>query len=248
MKMLQRSETSKPGIYKITNQINGKTYVGSSKDMYMRCANHLSTLKFRRHRNEYLQRSVDKYGIDNFEFVVLEFCPEEQLINREQYWIDYLNPDYNLIRDVVRHILSEESRLKLSQTLRDGYSMGRYKTSTVAVDMFSMQGELLRTFTSIKEAYELTDVLQPNIYVSCNSNFKTAGGYVWRYSGQPFDFLYRIEVFDTETDQTYYFNSCKDADLGMGFSPGRTSNHYDRNREGLYKDRYFVRMNYIKQM
>lgn len=89
------------GIYKIVNEINGKFYIGSSKNICNRLAEHLSRLRNNRHRNSYMQHSVNKYGIENFHFRILEEVEPENLIKREQYWIDNSNPDslYNLSKE-----------------------------------------------------------------------------------------------------------------------------------------------------
>lgn len=77
------------GIYKITNIFNGKVYVGSALDVFnVRIPKHKRDLINLKHHSIKLQRSYDKYGIDNFKFELIEECKKEQLIEREQYYID----------------------------------------------------------------------------------------------------------------------------------------------------------------
>lgn len=80
----------KSGIYKITNLINKKIYIGSAVDLNKRKREHFSTLKVNTHFNDYLQRSFNKYGIENFKWEILEFCDPEKCIGREQYYLDTL--------------------------------------------------------------------------------------------------------------------------------------------------------------
>lgn len=76
-------------IYKITNKINGKSYIGQTTD-YQR--------RFREHRNKGygeepnkpLYNAFDKYGIDNFDFEIIEDLTENYN-EREKYWIQYYN-------------------------------------------------------------------------------------------------------------------------------------------------------------
>jgi len=60
------------GIYKIENMVNGKVYIGSSKDIKQRFRQHLSDLKNNRHHSIHLQRAWNKYGESNFKFSIIE--------------------------------------------------------------------------------------------------------------------------------------------------------------------------------
>lgn len=78
----------KSGIYQILNTVNGKKYIGSSKDVVKRLGGHKNTLKKGTHSNSHLQSAFKKYGLDNFVYSVLEVCDEQVLIEREQWHID----------------------------------------------------------------------------------------------------------------------------------------------------------------
>lgn len=86
----------KIGIYCIKNKINGKIYIGSSKNLIKRWKTHQTQLKKNKHHCIYLQRAWNKYGSDAFEFQIIEYTKIQQLFNREQYWIDKLKPQYNI--------------------------------------------------------------------------------------------------------------------------------------------------------
>lgn len=80
------------GIYKITNKVNGKIYVGSSKEIEKRFRRHKRDLELGRHDSRLLQRAWDKHGADAFTFEVIERVEGvAQLVQREQHWIDSLN-------------------------------------------------------------------------------------------------------------------------------------------------------------
>lgn len=89
------------GIYCITNKINGKIYVGQSINIEQRWKAH-RTKPYNPNDPQYdsfFYRAIRKYGIENFEFSILEQCSEELLDERECYWIDKLNSfsaGYNL--------------------------------------------------------------------------------------------------------------------------------------------------------
>lgn len=82
------------GIYKITNKINGKAYIGKSSNIEKRWQYHLNNYTSNREYNKTLYKAFRKYGINNFSFEVLEELSDkydEQANEREQYWIKYYN-------------------------------------------------------------------------------------------------------------------------------------------------------------
>lgn len=80
------------GIYKITCIANSRIYIGSAKDFKIRWNRHLRDLKSNKHANVHLQRSYEKYGVDSFIFEIIELCSNEDLLIREQYYLDTLKP------------------------------------------------------------------------------------------------------------------------------------------------------------
>lgn len=83
------------GIYCIKNTMTGSCYVGSAVNIPGRWRSHLHNLRHHKKSPPKLQRAWDKYSELAFEFVVLESCPKDQLLDREQHHIDLLKPRYN---------------------------------------------------------------------------------------------------------------------------------------------------------
>lgn len=83
------------GIYKITNILNDKCYIGSSTNLKKRLNRHLNLLKNNKHFSIYLQNSWNKYGEKNFTFEVIEYCNPKNCVKKEQYYLDTLKPAYN---------------------------------------------------------------------------------------------------------------------------------------------------------
>lgn len=86
------------GIYKITNVVTGDTYVGASSDLQKRKRTHLSALRSKNHKNRHLQASWDANEEISFQFEVLEYVDEADLMEMEQFYIDTLNPSFNIQR------------------------------------------------------------------------------------------------------------------------------------------------------
>lgn len=86
-----KQELRNRGIYKITNLINNKIYIGSTKISFRkRYGTHIYDLNTNTHCNEYLQNSYIKYGSCNFQFEIIEIINDIVTITeREQYWLDF---------------------------------------------------------------------------------------------------------------------------------------------------------------
>lgn len=117
-------------IYKIINDINNKVYIGQTKGtIENRFKSHCYAVK---HRNFSLYLAMKKYGVEHFFIQEVEKCNEEDLNDREKFWIQYYD-SYN-----------------------NGYnaSLGGDCSNiakTVSIKMFSNEGELIECFNSIKE-------------------------------------------------------------------------------------------------
>lgn len=112
------------GVYCIENKVNFKRYVGSSINMKERLRNHKNKLKRNKHVNNYLQNAFNKYGIDNFNFLIIcEVQNKDDLLKVEQYYIDLYNSfydsnGYNIRRDASSNLgfkHAEETKAKLSK-------------------------------------------------------------------------------------------------------------------------------------
>jgi len=120
----------KSGIYGIKNLINDKIYIGKSKNIFKRWAVHKSELKRcvkKKDTNRFLWNAVKKYGLEKFEFIIIEELPiDEELFKiRELYWMDYFdscNRDfgYNLRRDSKTNMIVHEDTKKLLKELVKG--------------------------------------------------------------------------------------------------------------------------------
>lgn len=86
------------GIYKITNRINNHSYIGLSTDIETRWKYHKDPYNWKREPNKVLYQAMQKYGLQNFKFEVLEECKVEELSQKEKYYIalyDTYNHGYN---------------------------------------------------------------------------------------------------------------------------------------------------------
>lgn len=113
------------GIYKITNIANNKIYIGSSINIIPRWRVHKSDLNLNRHDNSYLQNAWNKYWPHNFKFEILELCKIEDLIAREQHWMDFTKCcdrkfGYNIAKiagNTLNYKHSEETKAKMKNRI-----------------------------------------------------------------------------------------------------------------------------------
>lgn len=77
-------------IYKITNVINGKSYIGKTlSSIENRWKEHCSDSKKRKNEKRPLYSAMNKYGIENFKIEQIEECSDNIVDEREVYWIEY---------------------------------------------------------------------------------------------------------------------------------------------------------------
>lgn len=76
------------GIYKITNTVNGKCYIGRTSNFERRWYLHRWKLNSNKCENQHLQNAWNKYSENAFEFSILELCDFKISGEREKYWIE----------------------------------------------------------------------------------------------------------------------------------------------------------------
>lgn len=132
------------GIYKFTNKTNGKIYIGQSINIERRYYEHFK----RDDSKNYFHRAIKKYGKDNFFFEILEECLEEDLNDREKYYITIYN----------------------SNNRKLGYNStgGGDGAESKKIKQYDENGKLIKIFSSITEAAEILNLPASNICATAN--------------------------------------------------------------------------------
>lgn len=153
MKKITKKLQNVCGVYKITNLINGKFYIGSSKNLRVRLWKHRSLLRHNKHDNPHLQNSWNKYGEDNFDYSVVEICDESIQYEREQYYIDTMHPEYNIAEKVELPSCTKESRKKHSETRKRMFAEGLLiPTRTHKIFAYDLKGNFIKEYPTIISA------------------------------------------------------------------------------------------------
>ena len=82
-------------VYKILNTVTGDFYIGSSRNVKRRWAQHKYPSVWKHHPNNPMYKDMQKYGVDRFMFQILVPVMPEYLTQVEQEFIEMLNPTYN---------------------------------------------------------------------------------------------------------------------------------------------------------
>ena len=141
------------GVYQIVNEVNGKSYVGSSVDINGRWRKWRSyarknTLRY----PSMLVKAFQKYGIEHFTFILLEECEptKEALENLEQHYIDLLKPEYNILPKAYSAI-GNKSRKGQKQT--DEEKENHRKAAIAMMSDPEVRAKISRAMTGVKKNY-----------------------------------------------------------------------------------------------
>jgi hypothetical protein len=89
---------NKSGIYMWKNIINNKEYVGSSLKLNRRFTEYMNVKRISKLKNMAINEALLKYGYENFNFYILEFCDKSKLHEREKFYIDQITKGYNILK------------------------------------------------------------------------------------------------------------------------------------------------------
>ena len=90
--------SNKSGIYRWVNKITKNTYVGSAIDLSNRLNRYYHKSELNKKNARPIIQALFKYGHDNFILEILEYCDKSILLEREQYYLDKLKPEYNILK------------------------------------------------------------------------------------------------------------------------------------------------------
>lgn len=199
------------GIYKITNKTNNKSYIGQSVNIETRWLKHKNDS-----HNIELKNDIQKLGLQNFTFEVLEECNTNDLDNREKYWISYydthqngynktaggsadsnpLNLDYEAI---YQKFLETNSLSKTAEIFNCSVTPVRNAIRQYGIDksdcckekrveQIDMNTfEVIAIYPSLAEAGKAVGVSYSAISKVINGHGSNAAGYYWRLAGSNTD-------------------------------------------------------------
>lgn len=141
------------------NNINGKSYIGASTSLGGRLTNYYN-YKFISHPRQkmLIYKALLKYGYSGFSLIILEYCEKKNMnekqfgkifLSREQYYIDLLNPEYNILtwaRSLLGYKHTKETLAKLSAKNmgKNNPFFGKTHTKEIKAKLYLIQKDKLK--------------------------------------------------------------------------------------------------------
>lgn len=185
-----RKEHRIPVVYKITNLVNGKIYVGSAVNLYNRYKSYKRRVLKDAPRRMVVEKAMVKYGMENFSFEILERLESKDMtITKEQIWLDILQPfdpiGYNVNKKAESRLgmtVSDSVKIKMSLTRKNRMESGEIKKvfskKVLKINMNTLKIE--DEFCSAKDAARSFGTENSTcISQACNKKQLSAKGFYW---------------------------------------------------------------------
>lgn len=231
-KQIMQDNKGKSGIYRWINKETRESYVGSAVNLSKRFSTYYSQLmieKILKRSQSYIFSAIQKYSYSKFTIEILEYCESNDLIKREQYYIDSLKPEYNILKiagSSFGKIHKEETKFKISESLKG-------KPLSILTKEKMSKSRLGKKFSE-KTKKTLSELrkgkLSPFSGKLHSENTKKKMSEVLGS---------KVEVFNIETNETIIYSSIRKTAEALGCSDWTVRN-YIKNKN-LYKGKYFLK-------
>lgn len=252
------------GIYCIENIIDGKKYIGQSKNIYNRWYQHKLELNHNKHGNIYLQNAWNKYGENNFKFYIIEKCSEDELNEKEIYYISYFDSHAHLgKRNGYNLTTGGEGIGDLSEEERQVY---REAQQSIPIYQIDLKGNIINKWNyGAREASKKLNIEQSCIWNCANHKRKTYKGFIWIYMSEyndNFNFneyinrntqARRIKQYDMDGNLIDIWESANSLskygyDCSAIIKTCKRRYKHHKNYIWCYEDDDYINENYIKNL
>lgn len=221
-KDILKDNRNKSGIYRWTNLINNKTYVGSGKDLSKRLTSYFNPKELIK-QSRPINIALLKYGFNNFSLDILEYCSLTSLLEREQYYLDLLVPDYNILK-YAYSLLGFKHSEETIEKLKNKIISPEHREVLSKIHQNKFVSEDTRNKLSIATAkYKKDNPLTPEALVNItNKSIEREG--------------VSVSVLNTETNELTHFITQTEASKFLGITRSAVYNAIKKNSKvkGIY--------------
>lgn len=237
----------KSGVYRWTNKINGKTYIGSSINLGPRLQQYYGKSLANNQKTSLIYRAILKHGHENFTLEILEYCGKDETIQREQYYMDLLKPVYNILlvagsplgRKLPLEVKIQMAKSKLGFThseetkaLMSDLAKNRiFSDITRSRLSFARKGKKLSLETLTKMSEAKLGIKRPKDTVDKIKAYQSTR------VKQPVSGI-NLSVTDLNTNETVIYESVRKAAVALGTSHTTIRNCLKCNKP--FKERYLL--------
>ena len=208
--------TGKSGIYRWINNKTKNTYIGSAVNLSNRLNRYYHKSELTKKNARPINQALLKYGHKNFSLEILEYCPKNELLTRENYYFDLLKPEYNILKHAY-------SMLGYKHTAN---SIEKMKQKTVSPEnklllSLTHKNKIVSEETRNKLASAISDFWKKNpISFQRLSNLRTSS---IKHVGV------KVTVLNTQTNEVKEFSNKTEAGQFLGVTRQAITNSIDRN-------------------
>lgn len=187
-----RHITNDSGIYYFKNKINGKYYIGQAFKLKKRLIHHLSNYNNNRY-NTPLYKAIEKYGLDNFEFNILQLCNNPNYAERQkeldrleikyiEEYNSYGSTGYNQTKGgdggILGYKMTEEQKEKIRQA-----AIIQNKKIQKSVFCRNIKQSKYYITSGSKEASEISNINNKTIRnICCKKDYIHSGNWIFAYT------------------------------------------------------------------
>lgn len=222
------------------NNLTKSLYIGSSSNLSRRFQTYFNvkTINNRRGRS-IIYQAIIKYGYKAFNLYILEYCKKEELIKREQHYMDTLNPQYNILKvadSCLGREHTQETKIKMSlaklgiklteetKTKMSLASLGLKHTEEAKAKMSKVKlGNQSRP-----KGYKHTEETIAKLKLAQQNRTKLPKPGI------------SVKILDLKTNKSITYSSYREAARDLNMSPGLIHRRIKLDIKTPYKDRYII--------
>jgi group I intron endonuclease len=151
--LIFKENVNKSFIYKWTNKLNGKEYIGSTSNAKRRLLTYYDINSLKK-TNMPIYKALLKYGHSNFSFEIIEYCNSAEQIEREQYYLDQYDFEYNVLEKANSILGYKHTKKTLAKMKGRKNALGYKHTQETIIKLRDSQKNKKHTEESIKKMKE----------------------------------------------------------------------------------------------